>query len=248
MLLVNLLTKVYSDSLFVAIDEFLQFALKGLKVETKISGFTTRGWVQISVSGEDEKVALHYLAEEIGLCITRLEDVKKFAIVKGYVTSISKSKDKIYVDIGIHSPKNVDVAVPLQCLQAQLLDGKKAPLREIVGLFGFCENLPLSIKIFKIDKENYSIEALLSESQLGRYRHWKKSLLQRLIVLGASLEEIKLALKTAKCNRDIVEIEPLGLFEYAVTCKLGTDATGLIPKIGKNLRNATLAVFNPEKW
>jgi hypothetical protein len=30
-----------------------------------------------------------------------------------------------------------------------------------------------------------------------------------------------------------------------VVCKLGTDAVGLIPKIGKNLGNAGFAVFSP---
>jgi hypothetical protein len=48
-------------------------------------------------------------------------------------------------------------------------------------------------------------------------------------------------------NRDILGIEPLGLFEHAATCKLGTDAEGLIPKIGKSLRNSTLQVFSPRR-
>jgi hypothetical protein len=72
-------------------------------------------------------------------------------------------------------------------------------------------------------------------------------MLDRLIILGESLEEIELALKMAKCNRDVINIEPLGLFEYAVVCKLGTDAEGLIPKIGRNLRNAVFTVFDPKR-
>jgi hypothetical protein len=36
------------------------------------------------------------------------------------------------------------------------------------------------------------------------------------------------------------------LLEHALTCKLGTDAAGLIPKIGRNLKNAKFAVFNPK--
>jgi len=31
-----------------------------------------------------------------------------------------------------------------------------------------------------------------------------------------------------------------------LTCKLGTDAAGLIPKIGRNLKKAKFAVFNPK--
>ena len=37
------------------------------------------------------------------------------------------------------------------------------------------------------------------------------------------------------------------MFEHVLTCKLGTDAAGLIPKIGRNLRNAKFAVFNPKR-
>jgi hypothetical protein len=37
------------------------------------------------------------------------------------------------------------------------------------------------------------------------------------------------------------------MFEHALTCKLGTDATGLIPKIGRYMRNAAFIVFNPKK-
>ena len=42
-------------------------------------------------------------------------------------------------------------------------------------------------------------------------------------------------------------MESLGLFEYALTCKLGTDAAGLIPRIGKILKTAKLTVFNPKR-
>jgi hypothetical protein len=37
------------------------------------------------------------------------------------------------------------------------------------------------------------------------------------------------------------------MFEHALTCKLGTDAAGLIPKIGKKLPSATFSVFNASR-
>jgi hypothetical protein len=46
-------------------------------------------------------------------------------------------------------------------------------------------------------------------------------------------------------DRDIVSIESLGMFEHALTCKLGTDAAGLISEIGKNMGNVRFQVFNP---
>jgi len=120
-------------------------------------------------------------------------------------------------------------------------------LKKIADLFGFVENLPLSVKICSVNKEKSRVEAVLSEKQLALYRSWTKSLLDRLIVLGASFNEIVLALKKTGCNRDVINTERLGLFENAVVCKLGTDAVGLVPKIGRKLRNANFSIFNPRE-
>lgn len=244
---VTLLTKVSNNFQLKLVDKFLKSTLKGLSVEAKICGVTSRGWVQTALSGEDKRVALRYLAGEIGLCPTHFERVQKFSTIKGRITSLNKSKGELYVDIGVFSPDIVDATVPLNHSQAQLVDGRKVASKKFAELFGFCENLPLTVKIFSINKEKNRMDAVLSEKQLIQYRNWTKSLLDRLTILGASLPEIRLALKMARCNRDVVSIEPLGLFENVVVCKLGTDAAGLIPKIGKNLRSANFSIFNPRE-
>jgi hypothetical protein len=87
----------------------------------------------------------------------------------------------------------------------------------------------------------------LSSRQIRKYTVWRESLLDRLVILGASLHEIKMTLEHAKLDRDVIDVEPLGLLEYALTCKLGTDAAGLIPKIGRTMKNAKFSVFNPKK-
>jgi len=243
----TLLLKVYNDYQLRLVENFLKPTFKGLKVKTEVYGVTQRGWVQIAISGEDENVALRYLAEEVGLCPMSLANIEKYSTIKGSITALGKSKDKLHVDIGISSPNIIDASIPLQILQAQLVDGRKIAFKKVVELFGFCENLPLTVKICNIDKEKNYVEATLSEEQLMQYRSWVKSLLDILIILGASLSEIKLALKLAKCSRDVLNIEFLGLFEHAVVCKFGTDAVGLIPKIGKNLQKASFSVFNPRK-
>ena len=244
---VTLLAKAYSNFQLRLVDKFLKSKIKGLNVETEISGITPRRWVQMTVSGEDEKVALHYLADEIGLCPTRLEDVERFAIIKGRIITMDKNKGELYVDIGVFSPKIIDTTIPLRHLQAQFVDGRKVAFKEIVELFGFCENLPLTVKILNVDREKNHVEVMLAEKQLNQYRNWMKSLLDQLIILGSSIYEVRLALRKAGLNRDVLNVEPLGLFEFAVTCKLGTDAAGLIPKIGKNLRSATFTIFDPKK-
>ncbi|MDI6691494.1 MAG: DUF2110 family protein [Candidatus Bathyarchaeota archaeon] len=242
-----LLTRVYNESKLKFVDKSLKSILKGLKVETEIRGITPRGMVQINVSGEDENVALNYLDKEIGICPTSFEPLKKYSEVKGRIISLSKSRNELHVDIGITSPQIVDAAIPIQCLQAQLVDGRKIALKELIELYGFCEHLPLTVKILDVNKEKSYIEAMLSEKQISHYKNWTKSLLDRLIILGPPLWEVRLASKKARVNRDAVNIEPLGIFESAVACKLGTDAVGLIPKIGKILRNSTFSVFSPKR-
>jgi hypothetical protein len=244
---VTLLAKTYDRFQLKLVDKFLKSTLKGLKVETEICGVTPRGWIQIAVSGDDEKVALRYLADETGLCQTRLEDVEKFSTIKGRLIAMNKTRGELYVDLGIFSPRIVDATIPLQRLQGQLVDGRNVAFNKLVALFGFCKNLPLDVKILSIDKEKNHVEGILSEKQLTQYGNWTKSLLDRLIILGSSAYDVRLTLKKAGLNRDVLYIETLGLFELAVVCKLGTDAAGLIPKIGKNLRNATFTVFNPKK-
>jgi hypothetical protein len=65
--------------------------------------------------------------------------------------------------------------------------------------------------------------------------------------LGASKETIENVLERTRLTRDVIDIEVLGLFEHALTCKLGTDAAGLVSLMGRYLRNSVFVVFNAKK-
>jgi hypothetical protein len=242
---VALLAKVYNSSQLKQVDAILKTKLEGLKVTTQVVGIASRGWVQITVSGEDEKVALRWLDKEMGICPISLKNVGKFSTVKGRITALNQSKNALRLDVGLFSPEIVDATIPLQHLQAQLVDGREVALKKLAELFGFCENLPLTVKVSNINEDKKHMEAVLAEKQLMAYRNWTGSLLDRLIILGASTNEVESTVKSAGFERDIVDVEPLGMFEFAVVCKLGTDAVGLIPRTGRTLRNAALATFSP---
>lgn len=244
---ITLLAKAYNDFQLKHVDKTLSSTFEGLKVETKICGVASRQWIQIVVSGQDANVALHYLADRIGFCLEALENVKKFSNTRGYITSLNENKDELHIDIGVFSPKIVDATIPLRGLQAQLGDGRNISLKKFVEVFGFCEKLPLTIRILSVDRERSRIEAELSEKQLEQYRSWTKTLLDRLLILGASNDEVQLALKKTGFNRDVIDVEPLGILEYAAVCKFGTDAAGLIPRIGRRLSHAALGVFKPRR-
>ncbi|MCX8177935.1 MAG: DUF2110 family protein [Candidatus Bathyarchaeota archaeon] len=237
---VTLLLKIYNSGQLKLVEDHLKQALKGLKIKIENVEVTARSWIKVDFSGEDEKVALNYLKREIGVCA---ETPTKYLTTKAYIADLDM--DKLILDPGIIMPENIKATIPIQHLQSQLTDGRKIALQKIAELYGLCKMLPLTIKIANIHENE--IEAVLAEKQLNLYKQWTKNLLQKLIVLGATSSEIKNALRSAKCQSDVTTIEPMGLFEHAITCKLGTDAAGLMPKIGKELRKANLTIFNPEK-
>ena len=240
----TLLTKIENDGQLKQVSKALQLLLKGLEVEVKVLGAVAGGWVQMSLSGEDEEIATNYVIKKVGLCPTSFENVKKFSTLKGYIQNIGKNE--LTVDVGVFQPKTVPATVSLSHLQAALVDGRKLALRKIAELFGFCQGLPVSVKVKDLDEEESRLDAELASKQVRKYVVWRESLLDRLVVLGVALHEVEATLEHARLDRDVIDVEPLGLFEHALTCKLGTDAAGLIPKIGRSLKSARFAVFNPK--
>lgn len=240
-------TKIYDHHQLRQVERNLKAMLEGLNAS--ISGLTTtqRGWVEVSVSGEDEKVALKYLSDNVGFCPSTLDDIARFSSFKGFLVGPFKAKDELKVDLGIASPMDVDAAIPLQRLQAQLCDGRKIALGKFVEVFGFCERLPLHVRVVNVDLDVRRVEVDLSERQRRQYVGWARSLLDRLLVLGASIGEVEAAVKVAGFGRDVVGVDSLGMFEHVVVCKLGTDAVGLVPGVGRLLRHSVLSVFNPRR-
>jgi hypothetical protein len=243
----TLLTKINNDNQLNQIDKALRLSFEGLEVDAKILGTIADRWVQIALTGEDEGIATNYLIKEIGLCPAKFENVKKFSKLNGYITRIEKNGEGLSTDVGVFQPKIVHTTIPLRHLQAQLVDGRKIALKKIVELYGLCGDLPVNVKITRLNEDESRIEGEFSSRQIRKYGVWRDSLLDRLLVLGSSLHEIKRTMERAKLDRDVIGVEPLGMLEHVLTCKLGTAAAGLIPKIGRNLRNAKFTVFNPKK-
>jgi hypothetical protein len=244
---VTLLAKGYGATNRRIIEGILRSKLEGLKVRIRIVNATERGWIQLCVEGEDESVALRFLQKEIGICPENLQNVEAGSIFTGRLVSLEKSTEKLFVDVGVFSPNVVDAGIPLSHLQALLMDGRKEKLNSIVRLFNFCENLPMIIEISGLDENSQRLKATIAEEQLSRYDFWMRSLLDRLVILGVSLTQVRHAVKALGLSRDIVKTEQLGLLEYAAECKLGTDAAGLISRIGKALPSAKFSLFCPRK-
>jgi hypothetical protein len=240
----TLLTRAYKSNQIAQIEKLLKGNLEGLDVKMEIASVID-GWVKLELSGQDETIATNFIRKEIGLCPESLENVKRYDTLKGYITELRKNPDTLHVDVGVFQPQTIHAVIPLSHLQAAIVDERKLALKKISELFGFCDNMPLQVKVTVADKNFKSINAELANIQLERFRTWRESLLDRLIVLGASIHELRKMLRYTGLDRDIVSIESLGMFEHALTCKLGTDAAGLISEIGKNMGNVRFQVFNP---
>jgi hypothetical protein len=242
-----LLTKIYNSHQLKQMDEALSSLLGDLNVEVSVAGTLEGKWVQLELSGEDEAVATKLLERETGFCPISLEKVKKFAALRGFVANLDVGKQELLVDIGVSLPKITYASLSLKRLQAQLAEGKEISLRKLAELWGINENLPLEIKVLEANVEKSCVDAELHAVQVKKLLSWKNSLLDRLLILGASRQEVDTAVRQEILDRDIIDVESLGLFEHALVCKLGTDAAGLVGRVGRRFRKAKFTVFNPKR-
>ncbi len=249
MTVLTLLVKARSAGQLKLAGDLLEAEFENLDLDFKVLGAPVNKWVQVSIEGEDEVIATNYINKEIGTCPVSIKRVEKSSVLKGYIAKLDRAKNELTVDVGIFEPKITLATIPLAYLQAQLADGKKVDLKRIEEAYGLHENLPLTVKVTDLGGEegDERLQAELSVGQLEKMRLWQQSFLDRLIVLGAAAGEVETVLERTRLNRDVIDVERLGLFEYALTCKLGTDAAGLIPRMGRYMRHGVFVVFNPKE-
>ena len=241
----TLFVKAFNGGQLKQIDELLQSQFEDLGVEAKLVANPTNKWVQVHIEGEDEIIAAAYARKEIGTCPVSLENVEVGSVLKGYVSKVDESRMQLTVDVGVFEPKVTQAAVSVVTLRGQFGAAKDAPLKAIAEAYGIAEGLPISVKVTEIEAEG--LKAELSPELVAKLKSWQQSLLDRLIVLRASKDLVATALERAQLERDVIDVEQLGFFECALTCKLGTDARGLIPRVGRYMRNAVFVVFNSKR-
>jgi hypothetical protein len=243
----TLLVKTKHGALIRAIDESLKDQFGELDVEAEVLANTANRWVQVSVSGEDEAIATSYLRKTYGLCPVTLENARGTDTFRAYISKVDEGKQELRVDVGIFEPQIVEAVISGACLQSQLVEGRNLGLRKVAELYGLTQGLPVTVKVNWEKSVEGELSAELSTEQATKFLSWKKSLLDRLIVLGTPLDMVNSAIERTKLIRDIIDVETLGAFEFALTCKLGTDAAGVISKIGRYMRYSVFVVFRAEK-
>src|SRR3990170_868277 len=91
--------------------------------------------------------------------------------------------------------------------------------------FGFCPSGLESVEKLSVLKgfvtgleknsKELLVDAELSDEQIEKFTFWRESLLDRLLILGAPLNQVKMAVEQAEIGRDVIDIESLGMFEHA---------------------------------
>jgi hypothetical protein len=244
---VTLLQKAYGDFRAQSIEPLLKSVCKGLDAQVKVKGSTAQGWIQVDIDGEDEKPALQLINNEFGLAPENIEKVGKFSVLRGrIVNSASGNTDGLLVDVGIFQPKITYAKISTQTLSAQLADGQALPLQHLTELYCLLRHMPLTVKTLGRETSG-DLTAELAETQFALFDNWLSLMLDRLLVLGVPVGSVKNAVEASYHFRDVVKVESLGWLEHMIVCKLGTDAVGLIPAIGRILRSSSMAAFSPRK-
>jgi hypothetical protein len=245
---ITILEKLYRSISPSMLEKRYSSLLKGLNVQVNYLGTTNRGWINLDVNGDDQTLALKLIDREFVLAPVSLEDYEKFSVLRGKILSLNRTNDKLFVDLGINSLKSIDAVLSKQTLSVQLADCKDISLKTLIQLFCLFKHMPIEIRTNEKFKQNRNaINATLSEMQIRLFKNWINDRFDRLIVLGSLLSDVNNAVRHSRISRDIIRIECLGLLEQSILCKLGTDAVGLIPKLGRYLKPALLNSFSPKR-
>ena len=225
----------------------LKTITSGLETQVSLVGQTERGWSRVDVRGNDEEAAHNYLRQRFGEAPRTIEDLKSCSVVKGQAIDAGRVGYGLYVDVGLPQHPYVDALIPLHTLRSQIADGSKTSFRMILGTLGITDNFPLSLRLSRIDQTANKIEAEFTDKQNSMFEQWVADGLDRVLTFGTPIADIQEALITTGLRRDIVRVEPLGLFEQSLLCKLGTEGAGVIGRLGRYLRGIPLSLFSPHR-
>jgi len=226
---------------------YLKSQASGLEVTVSLVGQTERGWAIAEITGSDERVAINYLRQRIGIAPATLDELESSPQVKGAAIDVGRIGYGLFVDVGLSHGPCMDAFIPLHTLRRQVADGARVSTRMILQTYCIYENFPLSLRLIKVDRTLGRIEAEFSDPQISIFESWFSDGLDRVLAFGVSEKDLEEALVATGLRRHVVKVEQLGLFEQSLQCRPGTEAPGVIARLGNSLRGVPLRAFSPHK-
>ena len=215
--------------------------LKGeLTAFVTFKGFSYNGWAQIEVTGEDSEIVSELVSSRFGRAYTELRALELPGVFEAEITGSNERGLKFDVGFG-----SVNCIIPTSNLVAQLADGKATQLRQLLECYCLYPGVKISVRAART-RDN-ELEAWLSDREIGRLARWITTGLDRIQAFDCYRQEAESVVVKTHSTRDVIAVESITLTIQSIVCKLGTDAVGLIPKLGHVLLKQKLRPFLPKK-
>ena len=227
------------------LNDLLDNVASGLRVRHRIVGLTERGLVKIEIGGDDEEAFRETIHRRFGIAQVDLSNLEPSDICRGFIIDSGKVGYGLYVDVGILTPKPIDGLYPLHSIRAQLAEGQQLPIRQIINKYRLYDDFPLEVRIVKLGEGRVEVE--LSDRQRESISEWNVLPFDRVIIFHAFPDDLQSAITSSSVERDLARVESLSLTTHLLTCKIGTEAPGIIAKLGSHLKGSRLFSFRPER-
>ncbi len=221
------------------IQKVLGGEARGLKVEWGFS--TRRNWLQVQARGEDAEAFLNLHREKFWEAPVQSSRLEKWDVLRGFVTGAGRVGFGVYVDVGVLEPSPKDSLYPLHRMRAQLADGQARSCREILEENSIVDGFPVKVIVTDIEGEKVTVE--LADETRELFLSWRKFPFDRVIAIGAERDAVNNAIRAANLQYDVIRVESLSLFTHSLLCKIGTEAPGVISKIGGLLKGVGLSAY-----
>ena len=228
------------------LNDLLKDLALGLRVRHRIVGLTERGLIKLEIGGDDEEAFREVIQRRYGIAPVDLSNLESSDICRGFIIDSGKVGYGLYVDAGILKPKPIDGLYPLHSIRAQLTEGQQLPIRQIIDKYCFYDDFPLEVRIVKLKEGKVEVE--LSDRQRESMAEWSALPFDRVIIYHALPHDLQSAIRSSSVERDLARVESLSLTTHLLTCKIGTQAPGIVAKLGSHLKGSRLFSFRPERW
>jgi hypothetical protein len=89
------------------------------------------------------------------------------------------------------------------------------------------------------------ITLALTDRQESHFRDWERYPFDRVVVIGSSLSRVSGTIRRSGLDKDVIKTDRASLVSNVLTCKLGTEAPGVVAKLGPRLGKVKLYPFIP---